>query len=159
MRSSQWASAILAPVMAAALLAGCGATSQKAATTSAQCGSGHHVEIVVELANKKVVDGCASFKGPEVPAETAMSRSGIEFAKEHFSYGDAICQIDHEPKSYSHCFASGQPYWALFTWSGKGPWKVAQVGVSQIELRNGNALGWHFGPGTPSAPPKPPKGS
>ncbi|MHB1500060.1 MAG: hypothetical protein ACYCYK_02635 [Candidatus Dormibacteria bacterium] len=159
MRSSQVASAILAPVFAAVLLAGCGSSAATTAAAGAQCGSGPRVEVVVELASKKVVDGCVSFKGSEIPALTAMKRSGIEFAQQHFSFGNAICQIDHEPKSYSSCFASGQPYWALFTWSGHGPWKVAQVGVSQIDLRNGNALGWHFGPGTPSAPPKPPKGS
>jgi len=157
MRSSQLASAILAPVFAAALLAGCGSSAGTAGGTGSQCGSGHHAEVVVELASKKVVDGCASFSAAEIPAETAMKRSGIEFAIQHFSFGDAICQIDHEPTSYSKCFASGQPYWALFTWSGKGPWKAAQVGVSDIKLANGDALGWHFGNGTPGAPPKPPK--
>ncbi len=157
MRSSQWASAILAPVFLAALVAGCGSAATASGGGGQQCGSGHRVEVVVELASKKVVDSCVSFAAAEIPAETAMKRSGIEFATKHFSFGDAICQIDHEPSAYTHCFASGQPYWALFTWSGEGPWKVAQTGVSGIQLRPGDALGWHFGTGSPAAPPKPPQ--
>lgn len=159
MRSSQVASAILAPMFAAVLLAGCGATSAATTGPRSQCGSGNRVEVVVELASKKVVESCVNFKGPEISAQTAMKRSGIEYAEQHFSFGNAVCQIDHEPSSYSSCFASGKPYWALFVWTGKGPWKVAQVGVTDIKLRNGDALGWHFGSGTPGAPPKPPLNS
>lgn len=157
MRSSQMASAILAPVFLAALVAGCGATASVSGGGGQQCGSGHRVEVVVELASKKVVDSCVSFTPAEIPAETAMKHSGIEFAIKHFSFGDAICQIDREPAAYTNCFASGQPYWALFTWSGQGPWRVAQTGISDIQLRPGDALGWHFGTGSPAAPPKPPK--
>ena len=158
MRSSRVASAILAPIFTAALMAGCGATTAATGATGSQCGSGNRVEVVVELATKKVVESCVSFKGTEIPAQTAMKRSGIEYAEQHFSFGNAVCQIDREPRSYTSCFASGKPYWALFVWTGKGPWKVAQVGVSDIKLSNGDALGWHYGSGTPAAPPKPPQG-
>jgi hypothetical protein len=158
MRSSRVVSAILAPIFMAALLAGCGTASTIAAGSGGtQCGSGHRAEVVVEFENKKVDESCVSFKGSEIAGEAAMTRGNIEFAAKHLSLGDAICQIAHQPKSYTSCFGSGQPYWALYIWSGKGPWRSAQVGVSEIELRPGDALGWHYGSGTPGAPPKPPK--
>jgi len=159
MRSSRMASAILAVVFMSAGLAACGTTPSSASGTGGtQCGSGgQKVEVVVELATKKVDESCVTFKGTGIPAETAMKRGDFEFATKHFSFGDAICQIAHQPKDFTSCFASGQPYWALFVWSGKGPWLAAQVGVSEVNLKPGDALGWHYGSGTPGAPPKPPK--
>jgi len=159
MRSSRVASAILAVVFMSAALAGCGtATNSAAGTGGTQCGSGgQKVEVVVEFANKNVDESCVTFKGTDLAAETAMKRGAFEFAAKKFSFGDAICQIAHQPKAFTSCFASGQPYWALFVWSGKGPWRAAQVGVSEVNLKQGDALGWHYGSGTPGAPPKPPK--
>ncbi len=159
MPSSLRVSASLTAIFAALLLAGCGA-SPSSTTTSATCsGSGPHVEVVVETGSDRVVDRCVQFKGHELSAEAALRRSGIEFATQHFSFGDAVCQIDSDPKTYSQCFASGQPYWELFTWGGGGPWKVAQVGVSELKLSSGEAEGWRYVPasGKASPPPRPPK--
>ena len=87
MRSSQVARAILVPVFMAVLLAGCGAASAASASGEGgtQCGGGHHVEVVVEFEGKKVDRSCVSFKGSEIPAETAIKRGNIEYATKHFS--------------------------------------------------------------------------
>ncbi len=156
MRSSRWASATLAPVVLAGLLAGCGATSAAVGPNHTTCGGSGQADVVVELGNGHVVRSCVPVGAAGVGAETLMRRSGIEFALQHFSYGDAVCQIDQDPRSYSQCFGSGQPYWALYTWAGKGPWRSATTGISDIRVKPGGALGWHFGTGTPAAPPKPP---
>lgn len=158
-RSSLGASASLAGICCALFLAGCGG-AQASTTGSATCsGSSPHAEVVVELGSGKVIDRCVDFKGRELAGEAALKRSRIEFATQHFSFGDAVCQIDNDPRTYSDCFGTGQPYWELFLWSGKGPWKEAQTGISEVELKSGNALGWRLVPaqGNTSPPPRPPK--
>ena len=161
MRSSQWASAALAAIGMALLISACGGGAAKStATPGATCsGSGHSVEVVVELGNRHVLDRCVNFTGTEIKGTTALRRSGIEFASQHFSYGDAVCQIDQEPKSYTSCFPTGQPYWALFLGSGGGKWKSATTGITAVELKSGQALGWRYdsSSGTAAPPPRPPK--
>lgn len=159
MRSSRWASALLAPIFLSALIAGCGRTAATPGPSGAECGGKGQADVVVELTSGKVVKSCVPIGTARVSALDLMHRSGIEYALQQFSFGDAVCQIDHQPAAYSNCLASGQPYWALYIWSGKGPWKLAQTGVSDIKVKSGQALGWHFGNGSPSAPPKPPLAS
>lgn len=156
MSSSRWASATLAPLVLAGLLAGCGGGGGEAGPNHTVCGTRGQADVVVELGGGKVVSSCVSVPAAGVSAETLMRRSGIEYALQHFSFGDAVCQIDHDPRSYSKCFASGQPYWALYTWTGHGPWRSATTGISDIRVKPGGALGWHFGSGSPKPPPKPP---
>ena len=161
MRSSQWASAALATISMSLLISACGGGGGGSGTTpTATCsGSGHHVEVVVETGTHQVVDRCVSFTGAEIKGETALHRSKIESFSQHFSYGDAVCQIDNEPKSYTTCFPSGQPYWALFLWSGSGKWKSASTGIGEVLLKSGQALGWRYdsSSGTAAPPPRPPK--
>ncbi|HUY57851.1 MAG TPA: hypothetical protein VMV12_08485 [Candidatus Micrarchaeaceae archaeon] len=160
MRSSQWASAALATVALGLLISACGEGGGSSSTPTATCtGSGKSVEVVVETGSHHVVDRCVGFTGPSIKGETALRRSKIEFATQHFSFGDAVCQIDSDPKSYTDCFGTGKPYWALFVWSGAGKWKLASTGISDITLNSHQALGWRFVPsaGTPPPPPRPPK--
>lgn len=156
MGSSQRASAILVPLVLASLLAGCGRAATTTGAGGESCGSKGQADVVVELANRHVLDRCVNLGAKQTTALTLMHRSGLEYSVQHFSFGDAVCQIDNQPAAYSNCLASGQPYWALYTWAGKGPWKLAQTGVSDIRVRAGGALGWHFGNGSPPPPPRPP---
>jgi hypothetical protein len=160
-RSSQWASAALATIAMGLVISACGGGgSGNSATPGATCtGTGHAVEVVVELGDHHVVDRCVNFKGGEITGETADRRSKIGFASQHFSYGDAVCQIDNEPTSYTTCFPAGKPYWALFLWSGGGKWKSASTGIGGVELKSGQALGWRYdsSSGKAAPPPRPPK--
>ena len=155
MVSSRWASATLVPVFLGILVAGCGASAPTGPNHTA-CGRTGQADVVVELQTGKVVDSCVQLPKGSLSGEALMRRSGIEFALQHFSFGDAVCQIDQTPLSYTSCFASGQPYWALYTWSGKGPWKAAIKGISELSFKAGQAVGWHFGTGSPPPPPRPP---
>jgi hypothetical protein len=139
----------------AASLAACGGASGGGGGGGNCSGGSSRVEVVVELGNHQVLDRCVGFTGAQVAAETALHDSGIEYAIQQFSFGDAVCQVDHEPTSYSDCFGSGQPYWSLFLWSGKGPWKTAETGVSDVTLKAGDAMGWRYEPAQGSAPPPP----
>jgi hypothetical protein len=145
----------------ALLMSACGnGSAGSGSSPGATCsGSGHHVEVVVELGDHHVVDRCVAFQKSEIAGETALRRSGIEYATQHFSFGNAVCQIDHDPTSYTDCFATGQPYWALFLWTGGGKWKSASTGISEVTLKTGQALGWRYdsSSGTAAAPPRPPK--
>jgi hypothetical protein len=156
MRSSQAVSAVLAAISMTLLVSACAGTGGSSATPGATCtGSGPSVEVVVELGDHHVVDRCVNFKGASISGETALHRSGIEYATQHFSFGDGVCQLDNEPKSYSTCFPSGAPYWALFIRAGKGKWKTATTGVSGVALKSGEALGWRYDPSSGAAPPPP----
>jgi hypothetical protein len=156
MRSSQAVSAVLAAISMTLLVSACAGSGGNAATPGATCtGSGPSAEVVVELGDHHVLDRCVNFKGASVSGETALHRSRIEFATQHFSFGDGVCQIDDEPKSYTTCFPSGQPYWALFLWSGKGKWKAATTGINGVALKSGEALGWRYDPSSGAAPPPP----
>ncbi|MGA2873094.1 MAG: hypothetical protein ABSF27_05860 [Candidatus Dormibacteria bacterium] len=156
MSSSRAASALLAVTLLAMLLSACGGAPGGGSGGGSSCTGAHsRVEVVVELGDHHVLARCVGFKGAELAGETVLHRSGIEFATQHFSFGDAVCQIDNEPKSYTECFGTGQPYWALFLWSGKGPWKPAATGISEVKLRSGDALGWRYVPAQGSAPPPP----
>lgn len=159
MRSSQTASAALVAISMALLVAACGAPKSGSGPGPTCSSKGPSVEVVAELQNHHVVDRCVGFSGRQIQGEVAMHRSGIEFALQHFSFGDAVCQIANEPKSYSNCFGTGQPYWALFLWSGKGKWRASSTGISEVVLKPGQALGWRYDPsqGTALAPPLPPK--
>ncbi|MGA9920300.1 MAG: hypothetical protein WBR23_03470 [Candidatus Dormiibacterota bacterium] len=160
-RSSQWASAALATIVMGLFISACGGGGGSSGSSpGATCtGSGKSVEVVVELGDHHVVDRCVNFKNADIQGETALRRSKIEFATQHFSFGDAVCQIDHDPTSYIDCFGTGQPYWALFLWTGKGKWKSASTGISDVKLKSGQAIGWRYdsSSGTALPPPRPPK--
>ncbi|MGH7642171.1 MAG: hypothetical protein ACRENX_04010 [Candidatus Dormibacteria bacterium] len=159
MRSSRWASAALATIALGVLMAACGGGGSPTTPGATCSGSGHSVEVVAELGSHQVVDRCVNFTGSEIKGLSALRRSGIEFASQDSSYGLAICQIDHEPKSYTACFPSGQPYWALFLWSAGKGWKSATTGIGEVELKPGQALGWRYdsSSGKAAVPPRPPK--
>lgn len=119
--------------------------------------TGPHVTVVVEVSPTQVLDRCVPVRSGTLSAQTVMRRSGIEMAVQHYSFGDAVCQVDRVPAAYSQCLASGQPYWALFVASAHGRFAPAATGVSEIRVKAGEVLGWHYVParGPATAPPLP----
>ena len=85
-----------------------------------------------------------------------MAATGIDFKTQHFSFGDAACAIDGEPKTFDTCLPQGAPYWALWTSTGRGPWTMAQTGFTDVKLGNGDALGWRYTPSSETNPSPPP---
>jgi hypothetical protein len=150
----------LAALMLAAACGGATATSTATATaTCVNAKAAHKAYLVVTHQTGASVQKCVGFDGDQLNGEDLMKQSGIEFQAQTFSFGKGMCQIDNEPAQFSECFPKDQPYWALFTASGTGPWTGAQVGFAQVNLKAGDAMGWRYTPATasPAPTPAPPK--
>ena len=57
--------------------------------------------------------------------------------------GKAVCQVDLEPRQYSECAPPNGPRWALYIES-QGRWSKAPAGYTDIQLGDGDALGWRY---------------
>ena len=152
-------------VAAGAAVAACG-TSSPSPTASAggapsgSCAGGagaHHARLVVEASSGKPVQRCVGFAGTAIPALKLLADSHVEIGTQKFSFGVAICQVDHVPAHYSQCLPSGQDYWALFLSTNGRRWTSPSVGVSDITVPAGGSLGLRYDPptGTPPPPPRP----
>lgn len=148
------------------LLTACGGgstTQAPASQGSAACTNAkaaHKAYVVVQHASGATVQRCVGFDGQEASAEDLMKQSKIPFQTQKTSFGKAVCQIDNEPAQFAECFPKNQPFWALFVSKGSGSWTVSQVGFGQVNLGDGDALGWAYRPQTqtdPSPPPAPRK--
>src|SRR5258708_2123590 len=72
--------------------------------------------LAVEHFNGAMLSVCVYFDSPTISGEDILRVSGVEFATEGYgSYGDAVCQIDHEPATYdpNNCFGTSM-YWEMF---------------------------------------------
>ena len=146
------------------LLAGCGGGAQASPGGSgASCLNSslpHRAYVVVEHGSGATLDRCVGFSGDSIAGDALMKASGIPYQTQHFSFGDAVCAMDKEPKSFDSCLPQGAPYWALWTESGGGAWQEAQVGLADLKLGAGDAIGWRYTPqaeASPSPPPAPRK--
>lgn len=168
LRGARLAAAVIAVAVSACGTTGAGGagspgTSTRATGTSTAASGGckaasREVGIVVEVAPAKVISRCVALNGPTVPATTLVKRSGIEVATQSYSFGPAVCQLDHVPAHYSQCLASGKPYWALFISSKTRHWVMAQTGIGKVTLEAGQSIGWRYDSptGTPAPPSVPP---
>ena len=118
----------------------------------------HHAWVVVQHLDNKVVRKCVGFDAGADAGLDLMKASGIEYQTQHFSFGDAVCQVDNEPKTFSQCLPQNAPYWAMFVYDGSA-WKSPEVGVSDVKLIDKQALGWRYTQpdASPAPPPAPPK--
>lgn len=132
------------------LLAACG--SQPPAT--------HHAYVVVQHLSGASFERRVDFSSSELDGVTAMDRSKIEYQAQSITSGKVVCQVDNEPASVTTCFPMHEPYWALFVATG-GKWSMAPRGLSDVQLHDGDAIGWHYvNPLDPSpAPPPLPRGA
>jgi hypothetical protein len=123
-------------------------------------GAPHRAHLVVEHASGATVDKCVGFSSVQIAGDVLMKESGIVYQTQHFSFGDGVCAIDLEPRSFDTCLPQGAPYWALWTETAGGAWQQAQTGFAAVKLGPGDALGWRYTPSTdtnPSPPPAPKK--
>ena len=156
--STLWASATLV------LLIACGGASTSKAPAAAGTGTcvnakaSHKAYVVVQHGSGATVQRCVGFDAQQEPGPDLMKQSGIEMQTQQSSYGTAVCQVDNEPAQFSECFPKNQPYWALFIGKPDGSWSVSEVGIDQVKLNDGEALGWAYRQqtqGSPSPPPAP----
>lgn len=136
-----------------------GSTTSRPATSGSCAGvaGSHHARVVVESAPGNVVARCVGFGGTKVGALTLLADSHVELSTQKYSFGVAICQVDHVPSHYSQCLPSGADYWALFVSTDGHHWTSPSVGVSEISVPAGGSLGLRYDSpkGTPASPPPP----
>ncbi len=154
------AAALLAVVFAAGF-ASLGETAGVAAGSApaGACASGstvRHVALVIQHGDGRTLSRCVRFSGTTMTGEQVLQASGIEYQVQNFgTLGDAVCQIDHEPASYSQCLPSSGSYWALFTSPHGGAWQGASKGISELKYLPGDGVGLRYDPESAStaAPP------
>ncbi|HEX4212319.1 MAG TPA: hypothetical protein VIA06_03200 [Candidatus Dormibacteraeota bacterium] len=144
------------------LLTGCGAggsgqgSGASAQTTCAGASAPHHAYLIVTHADGKSVQRCVSFKAAEIGGTALMKGSHLEYQTQSFSFGPAMCQIDHQPTSFTQCLSSSGPYWSLYVYQG-GHWKEASKGFADTDVTSGGALGWIYETSSSKQMPAKPK--
>ena len=155
--SIAWSALLIA---CSALMTACGApvATSNSRGTSACAGAGapHRAYVVVQHQSGATMQSCVGFGGGFIDGQTLMDRSGIQYEAHALSSGKAVCQVDFEPRHFSQCFPANQPYWALFIECG-GKWSGAPGGFAEVQLRDREAIGWHYvGALDPLPAPPPP---
>lgn len=134
-----------------------GAPGGAAHPSCALADAGSHAAVVVHhgdgRADQKV---CVVFAGAGIGAEQTLARSGIEYQVAYYPavQGDAVCQVDYEPTGgpWTSANCLGSQYWGVYISRRGGAWYSSPLGISDIQLADGDALGLTFG----SRPPLPP---
>src|SRR5579862_1935278 len=119
-----------------------------------QAASAHHAGIVVELGNGQVLRQCVGFDTSTTTALSVLQGSGIEYAVASYGgLGEAVCQIDNEPVSYTSCLPSSGSYWVFFISRGGGAWTNSAQGVSTATVSDGDDVGFRYDPLAGADPP------
>lgn len=137
------------------LLVGCGSQATPATKTGCDASTPHHAYVVVQHLNGASIQRCVGFSGAYIDGQTIMDRSGIEYETRTVSSGKVVCQVDLEPTQFSECFPQNRPHWALFVESG-GHWSSAPGGYTDVQLHDGDSLGWHYVWASDASPAPPP---
>jgi hypothetical protein len=126
-----------------------------AVPTCAAAGA-NHAAVVVEHRDGSVKTSCVAFATTTVTGEQLLTLSGIAWSSQTFGFGEAVCALDGEPARYLEC-PGKDSYWAVFVASAGGSWRLANVGISDLVLRDGDAEGLRYVPaaGNPVAPVSP----
>jgi hypothetical protein len=140
---------------------GLGATSAvahvgPAAPLCAQASYTHHVGLVVEHGDGRVIKLCIGFDSPTLTALAVLQASGLETGLDSYGgLGTAVCQIDHEPIGYTTCLPASGSYWALFIANSGGAWTAAEKGASSTAVAPGDDVGFRYDPQAGADPPPP----
>ena len=115
---------------------------------AASCGAAgsHHAALVLEHGDGSVVTRCVAFDSDSISGEDLLNRSGLAWSAQTFGgFGDAVCALDGEPAQYTECLGKDR-YWAVFVARAGGSWQLANVGISTMTLRDGDAEGFRYEP-------------
>jgi hypothetical protein len=145
----------LALLLPAAILAALVSLAPVAPLVPACAAAGaNHAALVVEHADGSVVTRCVAFDADSISGEDLLNRSGLAWSAQTFGgFGDAVCALDGEPAQYTECLGKDR-YWAVFVARTGGSWQLANVGISTMTLRDGDAEGFRYEPasGLPATP-------
>jgi hypothetical protein len=119
-----------------------------------------HAAVIVQHSDGRAGQRiCVGFNGAAIGAEQTLAGSGLEYQTAFYAavQGNAVCQVDYEPNgpgpwTSDNCL--GSQYWGLYVSRRGGRWSSSPVGVSDLVLADGDALGLTFG-SQPPAPPSP----
>ncbi len=148
-------SLLAVPVLGAGLgVGGAAAIMVPTASLCAAAAQSGHVALVVETSSGSTTARCVGFSSTSVTAEQVIKASGVEYAVQSYgALGDALCQVENEPASYTKCLPSSGDYWALFVSRSGGAWKSASKGIGEETLQSGDAVGLRYDPLTGADPP------
>ncbi|WP_298208620.1 hypothetical protein [Ferrimicrobium sp.] len=137
-------------------LAACGSTSASPHSASAIDFGGESscskvpaskaVKVVVEPSSHKVISGCTAIGTSSIPALTLLSKAHIELGTQKYSFGLALCQVDHVPAHYVECLPAKANYWGVYVAKARGKWISSSLGISDIRLTRGESLGLRYVP-------------
>jgi len=143
-------------------LAACGSSSSSSASTidfggetsCTQVPASKAVKVVVEPSSHKVISGCTEIGKSPIAALTLLKKAHIELGTQKYSFGLALCQVDHVPAHYVECLPAKADYWNVYVAKPKGRWVSSSVGISDIKLTRGESLGLRYVPPV-NNPPNP----
>jgi len=112
----------------------------------------HRAAIAVEHSSGALLKACVNFAGDQISGFQLIHDSGIEYQAQAFgSLGEAICQLDYEPRQTpANCFGTGA-YWQYFHRAPSG-WVQSGAGASSWMLHDGDMDGWHYATGAAQPP-------
>ncbi len=148
--------AMVPALLAALAMAACGGSAAPAPAAATGCaGTSHRASLAVVHLGGASRTACVGFRGDTIAGVELLKQSRVEYQTENRSWGLAICQVDNEPAQFGDCIPRGAPYWSIWIAHRGQPWEAAQVGISKIELHDGEALGLRYvsQAGAPSPPP------
>jgi hypothetical protein len=144
------------------LAVGIGATSSvarlgPAAPLCTEASTLYRVALVVEHGDGQAIRRCVGFDTSTATALAVLDASGLEVGTSSYGVlGSAICQIDSEPASYPPgCFTGSGSYWVLFVSRAGGAWLNSPIGVSNLSVGDGDAVGFRYDPQAGADPPPP----
>lgn len=145
-------------------------TGSAAGETSATAGACDGVRLLVEFSElgEDTIDTCVDAEA-RIGAREVLDAAGVK-TEGTLAYGDAtVCRVDGRPAADEtvsvegfgdlvetcESFTEGM-YWALWQQTGGGEWAYAPVGVNELTLEPGDALGLVFttGDGSTELPPE-----
>lgn len=118
------------------------------------CSGADGVSIVVDFADldERVERSCVPDAAGE-PAAAVFESAGFELTPVE-SFPGAVCQVDGEPADVA-CSAMppADAYWGLYVADADGAWDFAPVGADELELQDGDFVGFAWQGAAEPAPP------
>jgi len=101
------------------------------------------VGVVVQYDDARFEARCVAAAGGETAADV-LARSGFSLDIADFGWGKAVCGVDGVGCPAANCWCAGSSFWSLKQKNG-GAWQDASVGISDLRVNDGDAIGLRWG--------------